>query len=117
MHTHEQATVVFKRNGVYDPAGLAKLNYLVRDWREKKTKTMDPHLYDLLWQVYQESGSNQPIHIVCGYRSPETNAMLRRRSSAVAQHSQHMLGKAMDFYIPNVPLAKLRAIGLRMQVG
>ena len=78
---------------------------------------MDPHLFDLLWQVYQESGSSQPIHIVCGYRSPETNAMLRRRSSGVAQNSQHMLGKAMDFFIPGVPLAKLRAIGLRMQVG
>ena len=79
---------------------------------------MDPQLFDLIWAGLSGSrGSNDYIHVVCGYRSPETNAMLRRRSSGVAKNSQHMLGKAMDFFIPDVPLAKLRAIGLRMQVG
>ena len=117
VHTGQTDTVVFKRDGVYDKAGLQRLNYLVRDWRKNEVKQMDPHLFDLLWQVYQASGASGPINIVCGYRSPDTNAMLRRRSKAVAQHSQHMLGKAMDFYIPGVPLAKLREIGLRMQIG
>ena len=78
---------------------------------------MDPQLFDLLWEVYRQSGSDQPIDVVCGYRSPETNGMLRRRSKAVAQNSQHMQGKAIDFFIPGVPLAKLRAIGLRLQAG
>jgi uncharacterized protein YcbK (DUF882 family) len=117
IHTGQQETVVFKRDGVYDRAGLARLNYIVRDWRKNEIKQMDPHLFDLLWQVYQASGSTGAINVVCGYRSPDTNAMLRRRSKAVAQHSQHMLGKAMDFNIPGVPLAKLREIGLRMQIG
>ena len=78
---------------------------------------MDPHLLDLIWQVYRQSGSHDYIQVVCGYRSPPTNAMLRRRSNGVAKNSMHMQGKAMDFYIPDVPLAKLRAIGLRMQIG
>ena len=43
--------------------------------------------------------------------------MLRRRSNGVARFSQHMLGHAMDFYIPGVPLDQLRAIGLRLQRG
>jgi uncharacterized protein YcbK (DUF882 family) len=117
IHTGETATIVFKRNGVYDKDGLQKLNYILRDWRKERPTNMDPHLFDLLWQVYQASGATEPIHVVCGFRSPETNAMLRRRSKGVAQHSQHMLGKATDFFIPGVPLDKLRAIGLRMQIG
>ena len=116
-HTNESATVVFKRNGRYDPAGLKKLNYLLRDWRKNQPTNMDPRLFDLIWSVYQQSGSRVPIQVVCGYRSPETNGMLRSRSRGVAKHSQHMLGKAMDFYIPDVPLTKLREIGFKMQVG
>ena len=78
---------------------------------------MDPHLIDLVWEVQRETGTNEPIRVVCGYRSPQTNAMLRHRSSGVARYSQHMLGHALDFYIPGVPLEQLRAIGLRLQRG
>ncbi len=117
LHTHERATIVYKRNGVYDRNGLAALNEFLRDWRQNKPTRMDPHLLDLIWQVYNESGSQDYIQVVCGYRSPPTNAMLRHRSNGVAKNSMHMQGKAMDFYIPDVPLPKLRAIGLRMQIG
>ncbi len=117
LHTHERAIIVYKRNGVYDRDGLNKINQFLRDWRQNRVIRMDPHLLDLVWEVYQKSGSHDYIQVVCGYRSPPTNAMLRRRSNGVAQHSQHMLGKALDYYIPDVPLAKLRAIGLRMQLG
>ncbi|MBN9026685.1 MAG: DUF882 domain-containing protein [Rhizobiales bacterium] len=116
-HTNETATIVFKRNGRYDPAGLKQLNVFLRDWRKNEPTKMDPQLFDLIWEVYQQSGSRVPITVVCGYRSPATNNMLRSRSRGVAKQSQHMLGKAMDFFIPDVPLPKLRAIGLRMQVG
>ncbi len=117
LHTHERATIVFKRNGVYDRGGLQALNQLLRDWRADRPTRMDPHLLDLIWQVYRDSGSHDYIQVVCGYRSPPTNAMLRRRSGGVAKNSMHMQGKAMDFYIPDVPLATLRAIGLKMQIG
>ncbi|MCB1486717.1 MAG: DUF882 domain-containing protein [Bauldia sp.] len=116
-HTKERATIVFKRDGVYDPAGIAQLNRFLRDWRKNQTIKMDPHLFDLVWEVYQKTGTSNPITVICGYRSPQTNAMLRSRSSGVAQNSQHTKGKAMDFYIPGVDLAKLRAIGLQMQAG
>jgi uncharacterized protein YcbK (DUF882 family) len=117
LHTHEKATIVFKRNGRYDPAGLKKLNYILRDWRQNEPTRMDPRLFDLIWEVYQKSGSHDYINVVCGYRAPETNAMLRSRSRGVAEKSQHILGKAMDFYIPDVPLRKLREIGMKFQVG
>ena len=117
VHTGEDITVTFRREGRYVPAALAKLDWFMRDWRKAKETRMDPRLFDLLWQVYRESGATQPIDIICGYRSPGTNAMLRARSKGVARYSEHILGKAIDFYIPGVPLAKLRAIGLELQRG
>jgi uncharacterized protein YcbK (DUF882 family) len=117
MHTQERATIVFKRNGKFDRAGLAKVNHFLRDWRRNEPTKMDPALLDLIWEVYRKTGSDEYIHVVCGYRSPATNSMLRKRSKGVAQNSQHVRGKAMDFFIPGVPLADLRAIGLREQDG
>ncbi len=117
IHTDETITITYKREGRYDEAALEKLNWFLRDWRLGKETHMDPQLIDLLWEVQRETGSNQPIYVVCGYRSPETNAMLRRRSSGVARFSQHMLGHAVDFYVPGIPLQELRVIGLRMERG
>ena len=117
VHTDENITITFKRDGRYDEAALEKLNWFLRDWRREQQTRIDPHLIDLIWEVQRETGSQEPVWVVCGYRSPETNAMLRRRSNGVARFSQHMLGHAMDFYIPGVPLAELRVIGLRLQRG
>jgi uncharacterized protein YcbK (DUF882 family) len=118
-HTHsdEDLTVTFKRNGRYDEEALKKINHFLRDWRNQDSTTMDRHLFDILWEVYRDVDGKKPIQIISAYRSPATNAMLRRRSSGVARHSQHMLGHAMDFYIPEVPLENIRAAGLRLQRG
>jgi uncharacterized protein YcbK (DUF882 family) len=117
VHTGEDITVTFKRNGRYDEAALKKIDWFMRDWRKEQETQMDPHLFDLLWEAYREVGGSEPIQVVCGYRSPGTNAMLRARSSGVAQFSQHVNGNAIDFYIPGVPLATVRAEGLRLQRG
>ena len=117
IHTKERATITFKKNGRYVPGGLKKLNRFLRDWRQKESTKMDPRLFDLLWEVYQASGSRQHIHVVSAFRSPKTNAMLRKRSRGVAKNSQHTLGKAIDFYLPDVPVKKVRQIGMRFQVG
>ncbi len=119
LHTGEVDEIVFKRNGRYDQAGLKKLNFFLRDWRRNEPTKMDPRLMDLVWEAYRQSGSRGYIQVICGYRAPSTNAMLKSRSrrSGVAEKSQHILGKAMDFYIEGVPLKKLRDIGLKMQGG
>jgi uncharacterized protein YcbK (DUF882 family) len=117
VHTDEDITITYKRDGRYDEAALEKLNWFLRDWRRSEQTNMDPQLIDLVWEVQREVGSSQPIYVVCGYRAPETNEMLRHHSSGVARFSQHMLGKAMDFYIPGAPLSELRVIGLRLARG
>jgi uncharacterized protein YcbK (DUF882 family) len=118
-HTHsdEDLTVTFKRDGRYDEEALKQLNHFLRDWRSQEQTTMDRHLFDILWEVYRDVDGKKPIQIISSYRSPATNAMLRRRSSGVARFSQHMLGHAMDFYIPDVPLEQIRFAGLRLQRG
>jgi len=118
-HTHsgEDLTVTFKRDGRYDEAALKQLNHFLRDWRTQEETVMDRRLFDILWEVYRDVDGKQPIQIISSYRSPATNAMLRRRSSGVARFSQHMLGHAMDFYIPGVPLEQIRFAGLRLQRG
>jgi uncharacterized protein YcbK (DUF882 family) len=117
IHTGETLTVTFKRNGRYDAEGLKKINYILRDWRRNESTTMDPALLDLIWEVRQAVGSKAPIHVLSGYRSPVTNATLRSRSSGVAQSSLHMSGRALDFYLPDVPLQTLRETALKYQRG
>jgi uncharacterized protein YcbK (DUF882 family) len=118
-HTHsdEDLTVTFKRDGRYDEEALKQLNHFLRDWRSQEQTTMDRHLFDILWEVYRDVDGKKPIQIISSYRSPATNAMLRRRSSGVARFSQHMLGHAMDFFIPDVALEQVRYAGLRLQRG
>nr|WP_312990538.1 DUF882 domain-containing protein [Rhizobium populisoli] len=118
-HTGERATITYKRDGRFDSRGMAQINRFLRDWRRNENARMDPRLLDLVWEVYDRSGASDYIHVVSAYRSPATNAMLRGRSrnTGVAKQSQHMLGKAMDFYIPGVKLATLRALAMQVQVG
>src|SRR5215831_11670431 len=117
IHTDEDITITYKRDGRYDEEALKRLDRFVRDWRKEEDIHMDPRLFDVIWEVSRQVGGDKTIHVVCGYRSPATNAMLRRRSNGVAQFSQHMLGKAMDFYIPGAPLEEVRNAGLRLQRG
>lgn len=116
-HTGESIHATFRVNGAYDPAVLEKLNYFLRDWRNNDVTHMDPRLFDTVWEVYRTAGATQPIEVVSAYRSPETNAMLRARSKAVAEHSQHILGKAMDSRITGLSMEQIREIGMRLQKG
>lgn len=117
LHTGETTTVTYKRNGQFIPEGLAQLNYVLRDWRRNESREMDPRLYDLVWEIYQQSGSRAPINIISAYRSPATNEMLRAQSNGVAQNSQHIQGNAIDLQFPDVDLTTLRNLALRMQIG
>lgn len=117
VHTGERAEITYKKNGRFLPEGLKKLNVFLRDWRRNEPTKMDPRLFDLVWQVYNTAGGRDYITVVSAYRSPSTNSMLRSRSRGVAKSSQHTLGRAMDFFVPGVPLKKLRDTALRYQIG
>ena len=116
-HTGKREKITFKKNGRYLKSGLTKANKFLADWRTKEQVKIDPRLLDIVWEVYKKSGSRKPIHIISSYRSPKTNAMLRRTRGGQAKKSQHMVGRALDFYLPDVSVKKLRNLGLLAQAG
>ena len=116
-HRQDSGTFTFRRWGSYDQAVLKELSHFLRDWRNDASVAMDPKLFDVVWAIYRETGSDEPVKVMSAFRSPSTNGMLRRRSRGVAKNSQHMAGRAMDVHIPGVSMGRAREIGLRLQHG
>jgi uncharacterized protein YcbK (DUF882 family) len=117
VHTKESLTVTYMQGGRYVPSAMKKVNRLLRDWRRNEVITIDPRTLDLVWELHADLGSRRPVNIVSGYRSPRTNAFLRKIGRKVAKKSQHMKGKAIDFYFPDVPTKKIRDSALVRRVG
>jgi uncharacterized protein YcbK (DUF882 family) len=117
IHTNEAITVTFKRDGKYDQDALKQLNHFMRDWRKDQSRDMDPELIDLIWTLHKELGSQEPIKLICGYRTASTNESLRRRGGGQAKASQHILGKAADIVFPDVSLKTLRNSALVQEWG
>lgn len=116
-HTSESFSGVYRVGDKYLPEAFGQINYVLRDFRTGGVKMIDPHLMDLIYWMHFQSGSQKPFEVVSGYRSPHTNAMLRRASSGVARKSLHMEGKAIDLRLGGVKLSKLHHIALDMRAG
>ncbi len=116
-HTGERLAVCYFKNGAYCPDALQKINHVLRDHRSGDIEVMDPRLMDMLFTVNQRLGSCSSFHIISGYRSPKTNARLRKRSSGVAKFSYHTLGRAIDIRLPGCDTRQLRQACLNMQLG
>ena len=119
-HTGERLKIAYCCDGIYQPEALAQLNHLLRDFRVNEEKDIDPQLFDLLFELGGTLETDQPYHIISGYRSPETNAMLRERGGShtgVAGKSLHMVGKAMDIRVPGVKLDHLRNAAASLKLG
>lgn len=117
INTGEKVTVDFWEEGHYLKEGLSTLNHIMRDYRVEEQFAIDPKLYDQLYLLQHRLGKVGEIQIISGYRSPTSNAMLRRTSRGVAKKSYHMKGQAIDLRIPGVPLAQVRQAALNMKVG
>jgi uncharacterized protein YcbK (DUF882 family) len=119
VHTHTQQTleIVYFQDGAYLPDALASVAHVLRDFRTGDIHPIDPALLDFLVDLRKLGGFDEPYQVISGYRSPQTNAQLRRRSSGVAEHSLHMEGRAIDVRIGSVPTQRLHELALRMQRG
>ena len=119
-HTGERLRTAYCCDGRYQPEALKDINYILRDFRANEVKPIDPKLLDLLHELGGTLETDQPFHIISGYRSPHTNAMLRARGgdqSGVASGSLHMVGKAIDIRVPGVKLDHLRAAARSLKLG
>ena len=120
LHTGEDIDVVYRIGDTYLPQALERLNYFLRDHRTQAVSHYDPKEFDVLHELMTSLGRpNGLIDIVCGYRTPWSNNFLRTRSAntGVAEHSQHMLAKAIDIRVPGVNTLTLRNAALALHAG
>ena len=116
-HTGESIKSVFWAEGNFIPDALVDINKLLRDHRSNTVTAMDPKLLLLLDSVSAKFGGTEVLHVISGYRSPESNAKLARASGGVAKHSMHLEGKAIDIRMPGRDLAALHKAALSAQAG
>jgi len=117
-HTGEKlCKVVYWEQGSYLETSLREIDYLLRDHRTNQVSRIDAGALDMMFALREKFPVTQPLEIISGYRSPETNQLLQRSSSGVAKRSYHMLGKAVDLRLPGVSLKTLRKAALQMRRG
>ena len=119
-HTGERLKTAYCCGGVYQPDALTRINHILRDFRANEVKPIDPVLLDLLHELGGTLEIDQPFHIISGYRSANTNGLLRERGGShtgVASKSLHMLGKAIDIRVPGVKLDHLQGAARSLKLG
>jgi uncharacterized protein YcbK (DUF882 family) len=117
IHSKETLTIQYMKGGKRLPEAMQKINWILRDWRKDEPTQMDPDLIDLMWEIHAELGSQEPIHVISGYRSRDTNNMLRKTVGGQASESRHILGKAADVHFPDIPIRQLRYSALIHERG
>jgi len=120
LHTGESIDIVYRIGDTYLPDALDRLNHFLRDHRTQDVSSYDPKEFDVLHALMTSLGRpNGVIDIICGYRTPWSNSFLRggTPASGVAEHSQHMLAKAIDIRVPGVTTAALRDAALALHAG
>jgi uncharacterized protein YcbK (DUF882 family) len=117
VNTGERLSCAYREKGLLVPDATAAIDRLLRDHRNDEIKPIDPQLLDLLHDAASALGSDEPFHVVCGYRSAATNAAMRRRGAGVAKHSYHINGRAADVSLPGVQLAQLRRAARDLKNG
>jgi uncharacterized protein YcbK (DUF882 family) len=117
LHTDETVDVVYRADGQLDRDALREIDWLLRDFRTGEARPIDGRLLDLLWRLRSALDTTEPYEVISGYRSPATNAMLRRTGRGVARGSLHTRAMAIDVRVPGQPLWALRDAALALRLG
>jgi uncharacterized protein YcbK (DUF882 family) len=117
QHTGEWLRSVYFADGRYQDESLREISRVLRDWRTDQVKAIDPKVLDIVYYLQQRLSLAGPLEVICGYRSPATNAMLRRRSRGVARNSLHMDGMAIDISFKGTTLAAVRRAAVELGAG
>jgi uncharacterized protein YcbK (DUF882 family) len=116
-HTGETLTAPYFDGSAYNNACLQDVNVLLRDFRTGESHRIDPPLLDILYDLQTLADHDAPFEVISGYRSPQTNAMLHHNSSGVAEHSQHIVGKAIDVRLSGYSTRQLSAYARSLSRG
>jgi len=116
-HTGEKLKLTYFERGKYIKGALHEINYLLRDFRTDDVHQIDTALLDQMFELKQTLGINKPFHIISAYRSPASNAQLRKQGHGVAEHSYHLQGRAIDIRVEGVSSKTIRNTALHMAQG
>jgi uncharacterized protein YcbK (DUF882 family) len=116
-HTSDRISLAYFADGVYVGGALERFDRFLRDHRTGDQRSIDPSLFDLLFELREATGSRAPFQVISCYRSPVTNARLRTPGSGVAKGSLHMQGRAIDIRLADVPSAVLRDAARQLKRG
>jgi len=116
-HTGESLSLAYAVGERYVATALDGIRHFLRDFRNGAMHDIDPGLLDQLHLLADVTGTRAPFQVISGYRSPETNQMLRREGHGVAAHSLHLEGRAIDIRLADVPLTDLRDAALSLRAG
>jgi len=96
---------------------IAEIKHFLRDFRNEQTHDIDVGLLDELHDLYAAFDQRGRFEVISGYRSPATNAALRHVTTGVAEHSLHILGRAIDIRLTSAATKDLRAAALALRRG
>ncbi|OJW48712.1 MAG: hypothetical protein BGO67_03285 [Alphaproteobacteria bacterium 41-28] len=117
IHSEEEFAGIYWREGHYDEKALVRLAHLLRDRRDNAQHKIDARLFDVLHRLQATLGTQDPYHVVCGYRSKATNAQLHKKSKGVAKNSLHVQGKAIDLRLEHIALKDLSNAARSLKAG
>lgn len=115
--TGERLDTIYWIEGRYIREALREVNLFMRDWRNGKAVEMDTRTIDIMAASHNLVEASQPYMLLSGYRSPETNAMLRSQSSGVARNSLHMRGQAADLRLSDRSVSQIARAAASCQAG
>ncbi|MEM7507163.1 MAG: DUF882 domain-containing protein [Pseudomonadota bacterium] len=115
--TREWLNTVYWIEGEYIPEAMSAISTLMRDWRAEEVRNIDPRTIDIISAAHSLLECNEPFEVVSGYRSPATNAQLRRRSRGVAKNSYHTRGMAADLKLKSRSVKQIAAAGMSLGAG
>ncbi|GAB4285389.1 MAG: DUF882 domain-containing protein [Roseovarius sp.] len=115
--TGESIDTIYWIDGDYIGDALREITLFMRDWRTDQIHDIDPRTIDILAAAHNLLEVSEPYMLLSGYRSPETNAMLRRRSRGVAKNSRHIKGQAADVRLGSRSVNQIYRAALACQGG
>ncbi len=117
LHTGEKFVGEYWVGGQYLPDAFSEIKHVLRDFRTNEKFPIDPRLIDILYVLQKRTKNDTPYDVFSGYRSPRTNANLRKNTEGVARGSLHMQGQAIDIAQKGTRLSNLERAALNLKSG
>ncbi len=115
--TGETIDTIYWIEGDYIKDAVDEINKFMRDWRTNGVKNMDLRTIDIMAASHRLMGANEPYTLLSGYRSPQTNNMLRSQSRGVAKNSLHMKGQAADLRLKSRSVGQMAKAATACRAG